>query len=91
MSKKHKTTQPLPWKETMLAKTSRAASRVLTSRASPAIGSISQTRSYHENIVEHYENPRNVGSLDKDDNSVGTVCLFVFIWTQFSRVFEELL
>merc|ERR1711935_462063 len=31
-----------------------------------------QTRSYHENIVEHYENPRNVGSLDKDDNNVGT-------------------
>ena len=23
--------------------------------------------------VEHYENPRNVGSLDKNDNDVGTV------------------
>ena len=33
----------------------------------------SQTRSYHENIVEHYENPRNVGSLDKNDDNVGTV------------------
>lgn len=32
-----------------------------------------QRRSYHENIVEHYENPRNVGSLDKNDDSVGTV------------------
>jgi len=30
-------------------------------------------RSYHENIVEHYENPRNVGSLDKNDDNVGTV------------------
>jgi hypothetical protein len=30
-------------------------------------------RGYHENIIEHYENPRNVGSLDKDDNDVGTV------------------
>ncbi|EED90165.1 NifU like N terminal domain, iron, partial [Thalassiosira pseudonana CCMP1335] len=29
-------------------------------------------RSYHENIVEHYENPRNVGSLDKNDDDVGT-------------------
>ncbi|KAI8129620.1 hypothetical protein FF38_12964 [Lucilia cuprina] len=27
---------------------------------------------YHENVVEHYENPRNVGSLDKKDSSVGT-------------------
>lgn len=30
-------------------------------------------RSYHENIVEHYENPRNVGSFDKNDDMVGTV------------------
>ncbi|CAD7092874.1 unnamed protein product [Hermetia illucens] len=27
---------------------------------------------YHENVVEHYENPRNVGSLDKKDKNVGT-------------------
>ncbi|EDW15568.1 iron-sulfur cluster assembly scaffold protein IscU [Drosophila mojavensis] len=27
---------------------------------------------YHENVVEHYENPRNVGSLDKKDIRVGT-------------------
>jgi hypothetical protein len=33
------------------------------------------SRSYHENIVEHYENPRNVGSFDKNDVSVGTVSL----------------
>jgi nitrogen fixation NifU-like protein len=30
-------------------------------------------REYHEKIVEHYENPRNVGSLDKNDDNVGTV------------------
>ena len=30
-------------------------------------------RKYHENIVEHYENPRNVGTLDKNDENVGTV------------------
>ncbi|GMH63525.1 hypothetical protein TrST_g3163 [Triparma strigata] len=28
--------------------------------------------SYHTSIVEHYENPRNVGSLDKTSSSVGT-------------------
>jgi nitrogen fixation NifU-like protein len=27
---------------------------------------------YNKNVVDHYENPRNVGSLDKDDAGVGT-------------------
>ncbi|XP_014279156.3 iron-sulfur cluster assembly scaffold protein IscU [Halyomorpha halys] len=28
--------------------------------------------SYHKNVIDHYENPRNVGSLDKNDSNVGT-------------------
>ena len=28
--------------------------------------------SYHINVIDHYERPRNVGSLDKKSNSVGT-------------------
>lgn len=33
---------------------------------------VQQMRSYHERVIDHYENPRNVGSLDKADPSVGT-------------------
>lgn len=42
-------------------------------RRSGAAAAAGQRRSYHDNIVEHYENPRNVGSLDKKDKFVGTV------------------
>ena len=28
--------------------------------------------SYSKQVLDHYENPRNVGVLDKDDNNVGT-------------------
>mmetsp|Transcript_29898 Transcript_29898/g.49326 ORF Transcript_29898/g.49326 Transcript_29898/m.49326 type:complete len:163 (+) Transcript_29898:139-627(+) len=42
---------------------------LLVPRTTPAITTI---RLYHDNIVEHYENPRNVGSMDKTDANVGT-------------------
>jgi len=29
-------------------------------------------RAYHEKVISHYERPRNVGSLPKNDNDVGT-------------------
>jgi NifU-like protein involved in Fe-S cluster formation len=27
---------------------------------------------YHDNVIDHYENPRNVGSMDKSKKNVGT-------------------
>ena len=36
-------------------------------------GVITLTQSfYHEKVIDHYENPRNVGSLDKKNKNVGT-------------------
>jgi len=29
-------------------------------------------RRYHSNVIDHYENPKNVGSLNKHDPDVGT-------------------
>ncbi|EGZ14288.1 hypothetical protein PHYSODRAFT_514182 [Phytophthora sojae] len=37
---------------------------------SPAF--VQQTRLYHENVIDHYENPRNVGAMDKSAKDVGT-------------------
>ena len=66
----------------MLASSLRRASTSVLSRRIPTttnnnfaavIQQTQQRRNYHENIVEHYENPRNVGSFDKNDDDVGTV------------------
>ena len=27
---------------------------------------------YSERVIDHYENPRNVGSMDKDESNIGT-------------------
>ena len=36
------------------------------------IGKIgNQLRKYHKQVIDHYENPRNVGSLDKNKRNVG--------------------
>ncbi|KAG0484228.1 hypothetical protein HPP92_008146 [Vanilla planifolia] len=37
-----------------------------------ALASPVGVRGYHERVVDHYNNPRNVGSFDKNDPSVGT-------------------
>ncbi|KAI0053081.1 FeS cluster assembly scaffold IscU [Auriscalpium vulgare] len=44
-----------------------AAPRASRSSARPVLA-----RAYHEKVISHYERPRNVGSLPKNDADVGT-------------------
>lgn len=44
-------------------------SNLLRTLSCPLMNSVA---SYHPNVIDHYENPRNVGSMDKNDKSVGT-------------------
>jgi len=49
--------------------------RIGSSRSLPSISAspyLQQQASYHEKVIDHYENPRNVGSFDKNDEGVGT-------------------
>ena len=56
----------------MLSLTSKRIVQVLASPGaqSPAIQVL--PRQYHERVVDHYNNPRNVGSFEKTDQTVGT-------------------
>mmetsp|Transcript_10603 Transcript_10603/g.65397 ORF Transcript_10603/g.65397 Transcript_10603/m.65397 type:complete len:161 (+) Transcript_10603:87-569(+) len=54
----------------MLANCAQAASRSL--RTALRTSANAGRAAYHKNVVEHYENPRNVGSFDKNDPLVGS-------------------
>lgn len=55
-----------------------ASKRLLGHATAAAAGPVSRPalvampRFYHENVIDHYNNPRNVGSFDKSDPTVGT-------------------
>ncbi|XP_051527969.1 iron-sulfur cluster assembly scaffold protein IscU-like [Myxocyprinus asiaticus] len=49
----------------------RCASSVLFNRTL-SLPELRSACSYHKKVVDHYENPRNVGSLDKNAKNVGT-------------------
>lgn len=49
-----------------------ASRPAMASQMGPAGFNKSSVRFYHENVIDHYSNPRNVGSLNKNDEDVGT-------------------
>eukprot|EP01120_Amphizonella_sp_Union-15-10_P011683 TRINITY_DN5018_c0_g1_i1.p1 TRINITY_DN5018_c0_g1~~TRINITY_DN5018_c0_g1_i1.p1 ORF type:complete len:174 (-),score=29.08 TRINITY_DN5018_c0_g1_i1:88-570(-) len=56
-----------------MIRTTQNLSRIFTSRLlNPIPRTALFKRNYHERVIDHYQNPRNVGSLDKADPNVGT-------------------
>ncbi|CAL4119755.1 unnamed protein product [Meganyctiphanes norvegica] len=56
-----------PFSSNMLRSVTRSVP-LLATRAT----TVTALANYHEKVIDHYENPRNVGSMDKNDKSVGT-------------------
>ncbi|MBA0678249.1 hypothetical protein Goari_019607 [Gossypium aridum] len=50
----------------------RMVSKKLLGIPSPSPPLQTLPRLYHQNVIDHYNNPRNVGSFDKNDPNVGT-------------------
>lgn len=60
----------------------RATARLISHTTRPSIGqgsshiagpaTVATRRQYHEKVLDHYSRPRNVGSMSKTDNDVGT-------------------
>ena len=45
---------------------------ILISKNIKMFGMFKPSRLYHQNVIDHYESPRNVGSFDKNEKNVGT-------------------
>lgn len=55
-----------------LRKAGGLAARGLRNRTPSTAIAAPIARGYHDKVIDHYENPRNVGSMDKNDKNVGT-------------------
>ncbi|KAL2916707.1 iron-binding protein [Polyrhizophydium stewartii] len=56
----------------LMATAARAAGTRAVACAAQRAGAAAAVRAYHEKVLDHYNKPRNVGSLPKNDPNVGT-------------------
>ena len=54
-----------------MSRTLATVNRLISPRSSSLLRTLG-AREYHEKVIEHYENPKNAGSFDKDESNVGT-------------------
>jgi hypothetical protein len=96
-SKKH--IYQLPYSEhcIMLGVCRLGAAALARSAAAPSVPGLLPSaavplasRGYHKNVVDHYENPRNVGSFDKTDVNVGTGALHLPFSLSSTNTFASL-
>lgn len=71
MLKRLATTAPRTASRLIVA-TAPRATRTLPSALSVTASAPAHVRAYHEKVLDHYERPRNVGSMSKADADVGT-------------------
>eukprot|EP01132_Coremiostelium_polycephalum_P006644 gene6644-8221_t len=55
-----------------LGQVQKSSSFLLLNNQSPSYFNNIQKRNYHERVLDHYNNPRNIGSFDKKSPDVGT-------------------
>jgi iron-sulfur cluster assembly enzyme ISCU, mitochondrial len=67
-----RTLSKLPARASRIVSTAARPQVAPATRVTPTAVNFGARRSYHEKVLDHYNRPRNVGSMSKADTDVGT-------------------